>query len=251
LNPRLNKEAIFQIWAPPNAIWSPWAKPVLFAHVEYPTGPDVPAADVRWADRADGSTALVLDVPGTDAVAMAVPLARAGYRPVPLFNACPSTGGEITLVEVKPIVQTLVWASPELLAVGLAFDAPPVFLLDSNRRTGLLSPAPGLFDNRSISLPTDFPSANLLLSRGIRRVVLVQAVSQSPQADLSHTLRRWQDGGIEIFSKALDRADPADRIIVQTPRAFRTLWYNLLATIGLRSSPLGGFGGILPVPSAG
>jgi hypothetical protein len=32
---------------------------------------------------------------------------------------------------------------------------------------------------------------------------------------------------------------------------YRRIWQRVLATMGLRRNPLGGFGGLLPVPSAG
>ena len=108
-----------------------------------------------------------------------------------------------------------------------------------------------MFDNRSISLPTDFPSANLLLSRGIRRIILVQAHFTDPQADLSHTLRRWQEAGLTILAVAIDEPAAPRPITIRRPTAFRLLWYNLLAKLGLKPNPLGGFGGRLPMPSSG
>jgi hypothetical protein len=103
----------------------------------------------------------------------------------------------------------------------------------------------------SISLPTDFPSANLLRSRGITRVVVVQPKSILPDPDLCHTLRRWQDAGLPILLKSLEEAGAPVPVIVNRPLGFRLLWHNFLATIGLKRSPFGGFGGRLPVPSAG
>ena len=70
---------------------------------------------------------------------------------------------------------------------------------------------PPAFDNRSVSLPTDFPSANLLLSYGVRRVVLVQATDGQPQADLAHTLLRWQQAGIDMMRSAVDAATRRSR----------------------------------------
>jgi hypothetical protein len=40
-------------------------------------------------------------------------------------------------------------------------------------------------------------------------------------------------------------------ITVARPNWFGTIWHNALSVIGLRRSPLGGFGGKLPIPSAG
>jgi hypothetical protein len=107
---------------------------------------------------------------------------------------------------------------------------------------------PGDFDNRSISLPTDFPSSNFLLSRGIRRVVLVQDDASDPEADLAHTLLRWQQAGVSIMASTLSPdTDVRPRpITVRRPRWFRIAWYGLMARMGLRPNPLGGFGGLLP-----
>jgi hypothetical protein len=248
----MTREEIFDAWAPPSAIWSAWVKPVMFSQVRraIPQTEIVPP-NMNWTGAADGKTGMVLDLPGADAVGAALPLALMGYRPVPLYNGCPSPLGKAALVDVDAILAGLVAGVSHLLQVRLPENAPPVFLLDHNRRTAGCPALPGAFDNRSISLPTDFPSGNLMLSRGIRRIILVQATAQLPQADLSHTLRRWQEAGIQILAKDLDNAAEPYPIEVKRPGNFKTLWYNVLATLGLRSSPLGGFGGMLPVPSAG
>ena len=123
--------------------------------------------------------------------------------------------------------------------------------MDAKGDTAVVAPSPGVFDNRSISLPTDFPSANLLLSRGIRRIVLIQSRHSEPQADLSHSLLRWQQAGLTILAAAIDEPDPPRPITIKRPRAYRLLWYHLLAKLGLRSNPLGGIGGFLPMPSTG
>ena len=127
----------------------------------------------------------------------------------------------------------------------------PPFLMAAKGDTAVVAPARGMFDNRSISLPTDFPSANLLLSRGIRRIVLIQSRHSEPQADLSHSLLRWQQAGLIILAAVIDEPGPPRPITIKRPRAYRSLWYNLLAKLGLRSNPLGGFGGFLPMPSTG
>lgn len=243
------------------------------------------AAGYRDAGRSsrstDVSTAFVLDLPGAESVAWAVALARKGWRPVPLYNALTGPAFQPPVVAPQPVTmpQSIpmldpygalampmitsalvdVWAIvhamrratailPELV---LPVDRPPVFLLDADRRLGQGIATPGRFDNRSISLPTDFPSAVFLRARGIERVVLVLRSSQEPQEDLAHTLLGWQEGGVAILGKSLaDDAAPA-AIQVSKPSMFRVLWYRLLATVGLRRNPLGGFGGTIPVPSAG
>ena len=55
---------------------------------------------------------------------------------------------------------------------------------------------------------------------------------------------------IEVKLLAADRG-PAVPMVVNRPSGFRSLWHRLLVAAGLRRNPLGGFGGMLPEPSAG
>jgi hypothetical protein len=279
----MTKQAIFDAWAPPSAIWSQWVKPVLFSQIvsmarDHVVAPELPV-DVRWAVDSDHATAIVVDLPGAQAINLGLSLATIGYRPVPLYNACPAPAGASALVDVRPIMIALASAASSLGSLGLADAAPPAFLLDGNRNpaavgeppvmvdvksaglpptypdaeggTAGVSLTPRKFDNRSISLPTDFPSATFLRSRGIQRIVLIQPPHTEPQADLSHTLLRWQQAGLTILVVAPHEPGPPRPITIKRPRRYRWLWYNLLAKLGLRSSPLGGFGGFLPMPSSG
>lgn len=256
----MTKEEAFAIWAPAGGPCSAWVKPVLFAHLPETTGtsePNFPEADTRWAAPADGKTALVIDLPGAQGVHVAVALAVSGYRPIALYNAAPGPRGSgmdwnhEPTVDVWPIVDAICEFTPLLARQKLSYGAPPAFMLDSNRRFARGPVVPGRFDNRSVSFPTDFPSSNLLLGRGIRQAVLVQPNGNQPEADLAHTLRRWQDAGIEIRLKQLESPAPAVTCWVGRPSFYRLIWYRLGVLLRLRRNPLGGFGGMLPEPSSG
>ena len=269
----LSAQHMFFIWAPDHSPWSLWAKPVLFAHMDLeaqlPTlNPDAPIAPTPpWLPAASEKVALVIDCPGDYSVSIGLMAAVAGYRPVPLFNALPGPAGPppspdgisvvpplaepampIALVEVRPIIRALARGADNLAELKLADDAPPAFMLDSNRRSGVGPLIPNRFDNRSVSFPTDFPSANFLLSKGIRRAILVQMRAGQPQADLAHTLLRWQQGGIHLVAAGMEGDGPIE-ISVTRPSLFRMLWYRLSLMAGLRPQ-LGGFGGLIPEPSS-
>ena len=256
----MTSEEIFNIWAPAEAPWSLWAKPVLFAFA-FPTDViDQPASSVPpqppWIVKADRPSALVLDLPGPAGVEAGLLAAKHGFRPVPLYNALPSPGGLLsnapdTVCDVRSILYAICRATPELGQLKLPLNAPPAFLLDSQRRTGHAAPLPGMFDNRSVSLPTDFPSAVRIRESGVNRVVLVQESALEPQADLAHTLLRWQEGGIRIEAATLAASATPAPITIRKPPLYRMMWQRLLATIGFRRNPLGGFGGRLPSPSVG
>jgi hypothetical protein len=262
----MTADEIFAVWAPDHAPWSLWAKPVLFAQMDLNAllpqlGPDAPVPPPpQWLPAAMDKVALVIDCPGAYAVDMGMMAGKAGYRPVPLFNALPGPMDLATLagppptiptalVEVRPIMNALAASTDNLAALKLPLDAPPAFLLDANRRTGVGPLAPNRFDNRSVSFPTDFPSASYLLSEGIKRVLLIQMRAAQPQPDLAHTLLRWQEAGIEISSVGLENGAP-QRCLVEKPSLFRVLWYRVAMLIGLRPQ-VDGFGGIIPEPSSG
>ena len=258
----MSKEHIYEVWAPSESPWSNWVKPVLFACMD-----DGVAAHAFLAipDRPEWfplpqSTALVIDLPGNAGVRFGLMAALAGFRPVPLYNALPwpasrwemgGSTGVISVVDVQPIMGAL-WRGTEiLLGNALPDDAPPAFLLDANRRVERNAATPGRFDNRSVSFTTDFPSANFLLAHGIRDILLVQETGHQPQADLAHTLRKWQEAGLTLQLKRLDEVGLPTTLIVEKPWWFGMFWQRLLSSLGLRRSALGGFGGMVPEPSNG
>lgn len=248
----MTREELYEIWAPRGAVWSPWAKAVIFANFQWPevsSPPDSPP-HLPWLAHSD-RLAIVADLPGSFGVELAIAMARRGYRPVPLYNAAPAAGVVPELVDIRSIQVAFSNFADELNSLRLPFNAPPAFLLDANRRGGGVIGVPGQFDNRSICFPTDFPSAAFLTGQGITTALLVSQTDRNPQADLSHALLRWQQAGIKILSIALNDNQPAQPIQVQKPSRFRTLWYGWLAAVGLKHNPLGGFGGRVPFPSQG
>jgi hypothetical protein len=213
--------------------------------------------DLGWAPAADGLAGIVVDLPGEQSVRTGLALAKRGYRPVPLFNSVPAPSpamlgsmNELVVIDMYGVVLRIIAGAVRLTSLNLPSNAPPAFLLDSRRRGERMILAPRMFDNRSVSLPTDFPSANFLISQGMSHVVVVQAQMNQPQQDLAHTLRRWQTAGLDMMVAAAGAPEPI-AIFVQRPPWFRHLWYGVLMRMGLRRSPLGGFGGFIPLPSSG
>jgi hypothetical protein len=243
-------EAIYECWAPPDGVWSLWARPVLFAQMpdraERLGTPAVPV--LSWSVPDDRATALVVDLPGGESVAVGLALAERGYRPVPVYNACT---GEGEVIDMAPVVEGLRAGAPWLQTLPLPAEAPPAFLLDARRQGGVVVPAPGQFDNRWEVFPQDFPSADFLKSRGIGTVLLVQRGRQEPREDLTHVLLRWQEAGLGILSREVTEAGPAAGLRVARPSRYRAFWYRALAFLGLRRNALGGFGAVVPRPSQG
>jgi hypothetical protein len=254
---RNDRESIFRIWAPASSPWTAWAKPVLFANL--PASPEpIEVLQARHINLppADGHTALVIDLPAVPSIAIGLGAAAKGYRPVPLFNALPGSRldlpfpGAAVAVDLWPAARALVSAAGELSRLQIPRSAPPAFLLDADRR-GTRPVTPGNYDNRSVSLTTDFPSAATLGGAGISDAILISE-DGSVAPDLAHTLRLWQNASLQLHA-----IDPASQALgpvplrVPRPSGFGLMFQRLLAVAGLRPSPFGGFGATLPLPSAG
>lgn len=257
----MTRTELYKLWAPEESIWTPWAKPVLFADSSFDHLPpsDTPGwrfLSLPWAPSLARNTAIVADLPGLESVKMGMVLSQTGFRPVPLFNGTPgptmgTLSGGFPLVDVYPIIRALYNVAGDLMALRLPPNAPPVFLLDANRFHGGNVANPGRFDNRWYVFPQDFPSANFLLSQNIRSVLLVQEHSAQPQRDLAHVLLRWQEAGIQILSCGISDENPPTAIQVEKPNNFRALWYRAMVLAGLRRNSTGGFGAVIPVPGSG
>ncbi len=247
----MNAQDLFEIWAPSGGVWSPWAKPVLFAPaVGHEAAEERPETERRspatWAPPPERDAALVLDLAGVEAVALGLECAEQGYRPVPLFNSC---SGPAAIVDNHSIRNALALGASRLSKAGPPLDAPPAFLLDAGRMRGF--PRPGCFDNRWMVFPQDLPSANFLLARGLRRAVLVQRGEGEPRDDLAHVLLRWQRAGIAVLAVDLAQSGEARAIAVRKPSRFGWFFYRTLAMMRLHPNSAGGFGAVVPQPSQG
>jgi hypothetical protein len=247
--PSISSEECFAAWAPDDVFWSEWAKPVAF----------ILAGDTIFSEPVHSSTlpsiswtldrdsAIVVDLPGDQAVYLGLALAAKGFRPVPLFNG---TSGASNVIDVLPIARALAGGIDRVKQSRLDKDAPPAFLLDSRRDGKAASVGPGSYDNRWVALPQDFPSGALLVSRGIRTATLIQRDSTTVRPDLVNVLLRWQESGIQLRVMDLAGGRPAQHITLTKPSGFKLAWYAAVAMLGLRRSNVGGFGSTIPEQTA-
>lgn len=248
----MTEQEVFEVWSPPASPWSPWVKPVLFTQMENAQGASVARAPEHLlalaSTLAAQRLALVVDLPGAQAVDVGLQLAQAGYRPVPLFN---TSFGFDAILPVGGILFSLRHGAGVLAALNLPADAPPAFLLDAHRMRERGQPLPGKYDNRWLTFPQDFPSARFLVDHGIAGAVLVQENSGLPADDLAHVLLRWQEEALPLLIKRTDQPGTPEALRVSKPPRYRELWYHFLAVLGLRRNSAGGFGSVVPVPSQG
>lgn len=247
-----NSLTTYKIWAPDDALWTEWAKPVLFANVPRPVffanapqgdsnALDIPG--INWTSAADRDTAVIVDLPSREGVMEGLGLARLGYRPVPLYNGVYDQYSHSTVIDVRDIIMALFNGTDVLTALDIRSDAPPAFLLDSNRMNGI-GKQPGKYDNRWCVFPQDMPSASFLSTHGIKRIIVR---SSGIQNDLSHILCRYQEQGIKVY--LYDVINPLREMTVTKPSQFKSLIYRFKVISGLTRNAAGGFGGQIPEPS--
>lgn len=237
-----NNYDTYRIWAPDDALWTGWAKPVLFSREPRQHTTLLNEAAAEWAQTSDKSTALIVDLPGESSVLEGIALAKQGYRPVPLYNGVYGPNKNAMAIDVTSIVNALYQGAKELQSLSISADAAPAFLLDSDRLEGA-SRLAGKYDNRWCVFPQDMPSASFLLSHGIAQVYLR---ANGIQNDLIHILRRYQEKGIKIYH--IDATLAPKELTVARPSYFKSALYRIKTMAGLTRNAAGGFGGMVPDP---
>jgi hypothetical protein len=255
----MTNENIYEIWRPEHSPWSLWVKPVVFSFLS----PCINARDEyrvqEWPVLLPPDTAIIADLPGGEGVSVGIAMARAGYRPVLLYNACPTgTSGYPSpepvsppvVVDMSAILTAVCGTTKELGALSLSAQSPPVFLLDGNRGGVGIPYGPGWFDNRSFVTPSDFPSADCFRQRGITKMILIQAASDI-KADLLPVLLRLQQDGMMIAMQAPWKAWGPVPILVKPPMFLISAWEWLRRKLGYRRNSFHGcFGEVVPPSSS-
>jgi len=250
----MNRRRVYLAWAPDAAVWSDWIKPVLFSYVdedaeESATAPPLTSVPKTWLideERASAASlselAVIVDLPGTMGVSVALGLAEQGLRPVPLYNSLP--GSEESLVDSSAILSALTAGTGWLRERALPIDAPPAFLLDSQRRSSRFEDHAGRFDNRWVVFTTDFPSAQRLAESGIRRALLLRAGDVTVPGDLVPVLAAWKRGGIALRIKDITTSAAPSECALPRASWLNRLWFEMLVPLGLKRQNTGEFGGL-------
>jgi hypothetical protein len=246
-----DREGIYAQWAPSGALWSPWVKPVMFASMPLRmlASADKEAKELtplRSIAMLTSRTALVLDLPGAKAIDVAIALARSGYRPIPLYNGVPGSGTEF--VPSEEIAHSLASFADDVARMRLPEDAPPAFLLDSGRMAEGRAPRSGVFDNRWMVFPQDFPSGSFLRAHGIETVLVVQERGIALAEDLAHVARGFRRAGLTVLVQDFGGDAPPQEAVLSPGWWFRSVLFRALVMLRLRRSSAGGFGSTVPEP---
>lgn len=189
----------YKTWAPFGKKWVDWVRPVPFIemHTEKKpycvsklSIPEIPDLDIMG-----DKTAIVVDLPGEDAVEMGLALVQKGYRPIPIYNGVREQEGARATVNNQSIEEALLLGAEALRHMQIPEDAPPAFLVDTNRLQRYKM-ADSLFDNSWDVYPQDIPSAKHFLSQGMDNILVI---SHELSKDLKKIFYDFQKKGIHIY----------------------------------------------------
>jgi len=215
-----NKD-IYKIWAPFKAKWTDWVKPVVFIAIDstrkITVGDDFVLAKIDYINSLASDTAIIVDQPGAQSIMEGIALAHIGFRPIPLFNGTKQQEGAMALVDTQLIENALYSTALQLAKIKLKDDAPPAFLLDSNR-THRFKMSASVFDNSWDLYDQDIPSANYFIKNGISRILVK---GQKIESDLTKILYKYQKKGITILFT--DGYQPVKVIILKKPGFLQSL----------------------------
>lgn len=203
---------IYKIYAPNDAKWTEWVRPVPFIAID--TCNRMPL--YNWVDRKvvfinkyEKSTAIFIDLPGKESIELGISLADIGYRPIPLFNGTDEQIGSQATTDTYIIESALINGSEKLKNNSLANNANPAFLLDSSR-TNRYRAKESIFDNSWDLYKQDIPTFNYFKKNKIYKIIVV---GNTIQRDLRKIFFEFQDAGIEIY--LTDGYKTAEKIILK------------------------------------
>jgi hypothetical protein len=173
-------------WQQAAGRWGHFIKPALLAVSPADASRHRPETAAWPGIPSDPTAAVVVDLPALESIAVGVELGRRGCCVVPMFNTMSGTGGEV--LDTAGIARALLGAAGELPEQP---SGPPVFLIDSERRGAKPGhPRVGDFDNRWFVFASDFPSAELLESAGVKRLIVLTRAGEI-EDDLADALAKY------------------------------------------------------------
>lgn len=193
-----NKE-VYRIWAPVGVKWVDWVRPVPFISIndnfKFWKKENFEILNIKYIENLQKDTAIIVDLSGNRSIEEGIGLAKIGYRPIPVYNGTNEQKGSLPTVNNNFIETGLIRGAIELKNIVLAKDAPPAFLLDTNR-LNMQRMSISIFDNSWDIYDQDLPSAKYFLNNGINKIIVV---SSKIQRDLRKILYKFQKEKIKIF----------------------------------------------------
>lgn len=203
---------IFTIWAPQGKKWTEWVRPVPFVAIneDFRTYEvcDFTIPNITYMDKLPENTAIIVDLADDEGIKEGIALAKIGFRPIPVYNGTEPQEGVMSTIDNNVIEYGLIKGAVELQKIIIKDDAPPAFLMDSNR-THRYKMNESVFDNSWDIYPQDLPSAKYFLTNDINKIIVV---GEKFQKDLKRILRKFEKEGIEILF--IKRYEESKKLVV-------------------------------------
>lgn len=246
-----NGRRLSEVWGPrADGPWHPFHCITLFAAIDYldarqigPAAHDpLAVAKLRMPAWLDNETALFVDLPGPQSVALGAALATQGCELVCTFNNWPHAKAVLRLESlIACLLRYGSWLQQSRIRPQGA--APVAWLCDATRLEGSRG-QPGQFDNRYYLEDTQMPGSAYLRRHGIRRIVHFGVPGEPVRGDLAQYLQEYRREGLEVSRSELlpdgGLATPS-ALTLPVGRFIRNFMPN----------PGGGFGSMVPQPSSG
>ncbi|MCR5187262.1 MAG: hypothetical protein K6D97_09195 [Clostridia bacterium] len=189
-------EELYRIYAPPNAKWTEWVRPVPFVFIDR-NAENVESASIFFQKRNathifdyDSSTAIFVDLPEISSLELGVSLAEIGYRPIPIFNGVDEPEGSKRTTDNHTVQKGLILAGKLLKNIEIKSDANPAFLVDTER-LNTYRENESVYDNSWDVYEQDIPSAKYFKENGIDKIIII---SSKVHRDLKKIFLKFQDG---------------------------------------------------------
>ena len=133
----MNNKEIYKIWAPTGEKWVDWVRPVPFIQIndnlKIYENIDFTINKVNYLNNMSKDIAIIVDLPGNESIEEGIALSKIGFRPIPVYNGTKEQEGAIATTDNHSIEAGLIWGASELKKIEISDNAPPTFLLDTNR----------------------------------------------------------------------------------------------------------------------
>ena len=190
---------IYKIWAPTDAKWVDWVRPVPFIDIneklELYEVSNFEIPNINYIHKLIPNTAIIIDIPGSESIKEGLAVAKLGYRPIPIYNGTTETKKARATVNNHLVTMGLIQGAIELKKIEISNNAMPAFLLDSNRMNRYKIDI-SVFDNSWDIYAQDIPSAEYFLKNNINQIVVR---GEKIQKDLRKILYKFQEKGIKIL----------------------------------------------------
>ena len=94
---------IFKIWAPAEARWVDWVRPVPFVGIdngfEVYEVVDFTIPNISYIKESKKDTAIIVDLPGNESIKEGLATAKLGFRPIPIYNGTDEQKGAMATVD--------------------------------------------------------------------------------------------------------------------------------------------------------